>query len=298
MTGVEDGRCDIPQAAKSNITKVLGRELLPRSLLRDFHHFCQKMKVDGLLPAIGIIPARWASARLPGKVLADLGGKPLVQHVWEKARASHLSRVVIATDSPEVAQAASGFGAEVVMTAQHHPNGSARCMEAFEKLDGGKQFPLLFNIQGDEPFLSPTAINSLMEFMARKPHAVIGTTYHTQTMTPHTGSESVVKLVTDADDRVLYFSRAAIPHRRSDVGINPVYKIHTGIYAFRTAHLYQLKKLPESRLELIECLEQLRWLYHGIPVYALETPGGSFSVDTSEDLERARKMYFHSPNTP
>lgn len=244
-------------------------------------------------PSVGIIPARWNSTRLPGKVLADLGGKPILQHVWECCVQSELTRVLIATDSDDVFRAARDFGADVVMTRADHPNGTLRCVEAFMKTFKPSDFPLMLNIQGDEPFLSPATINALLHFMSRNPTADIGTTYYPSEDRKHAGRESVVKLITDHRGRVLYFSRALIPHVRSDVQKTVRYKIHTGLYAFRTAILESLQHLPPSTLEGLEMLEQLRWLYHGLQVYATEVSDFSLSIDTPEDLERARMMYLH-----
>lgn len=248
-----------------------------------------------LPPTVGIIPARYLSARLPGKVLADIGGKPLLYHVWSRCCQAALHRVVVATDSPEVARVAQDFGAEVVLTGSHHPNGTSRCMEAYEKIDPAGHYEVMVNIQGDEPLLSPEAVNALMAFMAEKPEAWVGTLCHPPSPDDQPERESLVKLVTDAHDRVLYFSRALIPHRRSDTLLTPEYKLHVGIYAFRTRCLKDLAALPLTALEQVECLEQLRWLYHGVPVYALIREERSFSVDTPEDLEKARQRYLHNP---
>ncbi|MCS6982342.1 MAG: 3-deoxy-manno-octulosonate cytidylyltransferase [Flavobacteriales bacterium] len=243
---------------------------------------------------VGIIPARYHSSRLPGKVLADIGGKPLLYHVWSRSCQAALHRVVVATDSPTVARVAEDFGAEVVLTGSHHPNGTSRCLEAYEKIDPGRHYEVMVNIQGDEPFLSPEALNALMAFMAKKAEAWVATLCHPAGPDDQPDKESLVKLVTDAQGRVLYFSRALIPHRRSDTLLTPEYKLHVGIYAFRTRWLKDLAALPSTTLEQVECLEQLRWLYHGVPVYALMRTERSFSVDTPEDLEKAREHYLHS----
>lgn len=259
-------------------------------------NFALSMPPSIPLTCVGIIPARWKSTRLPGKVLADLGGKPILQHVWENCVKSKLSRVTIATDSEEVFRIAKAFGAEVVITDAGHPNGTLRCVEAFRQLFKPSEFPLMMNIQGDEPFLSPDTINTLIHFMSRNPEADIGTSYYPSEDKQHAIRESVVKLVTDYRGKVLYFSRALIPHVRSDVEKTVTYKIHTGLYAFRTAILEKLQHLEYSELEGLEMLEQLRWLYHGLQVYATEVQEPSFSIDTPEDLERSRKMYLHRMN--
>lgn len=256
------------------------------------------MSQHNILPAVGIIPARWASARLPGKVLADVGGKPLIRHVWERCRHSELRRVLIATDSEEVACVAGDFGAEVVLTDACHINGTSRCLEAFEKCFSPNEFPLMINIQGDEPFIAPETINILIHFMSRTPEAQIGTAFHATEDKNRAASESLVKLVTNVQGRVMYFSRALIPHVRSDLKKSTVYKIHIGIYAFRTSFIHKLKSLPPSELEGLESLEQLRWLYEDLAVYAAEMPEAAFSVDTREDLERARMMYLHHKKNP
>jgi 3-deoxy-manno-octulosonate cytidylyltransferase (CMP-KDO synthetase) len=248
------------------------------------------------LICVGIIPARWKSTRLPGKVLADLGGKTILQHVWENCVKSKLTHVVIATDSEDVLCLAKTFGAEVVMTDAGHPNGTLRCVEAFRKLFKPSEIPLMMNIQGDEPFLSPDTINNLISYMAQNAEADIGTTYYATEDKQHALRESVVKLVTDYRGRVLYFSRALIPHVRSDIEKPVTYKIHAGLYAFRTAILEKLQHLEYSELEGLEMLEQLRWLYHGLRIYATEVSEPTFSIDTPEDLERAREMYLHRRN--
>lgn len=243
-----------------------------------------------------VIPARFESTRLPGKVLADIGGKPLIHHVLERVCLSGLKHIAVATDSKEVALVCEAFGAKYILTDPKHPNGTSRCIEAFEKLHQSNSFEVLLNVQGDEPFIDPKLVYSIPEFLLENDEANIATAFHVSQDLKTLEKNSVVKLVTDMHSRVLYFSRSLIPYKIETLGIDIEYKIHIGIYGFRSRVLDQIKNLTLSPLEKSESLEQLRWLYHGIPVYAIAARVGSLSVDTPTDLELARQLYLHGQN--
>jgi 3-deoxy-manno-octulosonate cytidylyltransferase (CMP-KDO synthetase) len=231
-----------------------------------------------------IIPARYGASRFPGKPLALLAGKPLICHVAERAaRARGVSRVAVATDDERIAAAARGCGAEAVMTGPA-ATGTDRVAEAARAMGG--QVELVVNLQGDEPLIEPGAIEALLAAMAD------GAEMATLSRPLEDGElerPHVVKVVTDARGRALYFSRAPIPHRR-DGGRSALARAHVGVYGFRADFLQAFTRLPAGRLEQEESLEQLRALEHGHEIQVVETAYRGFGVDTPEDLERARSL--------
>jgi 3-deoxy-manno-octulosonate cytidylyltransferase (CMP-KDO synthetase) len=241
---------------------------------------------------LGIIPARYASTRLPGKPLVDIGGRSMVQHVVERAlRCPALQRVVVATDDQRVFDHVSGLGGEVVMTSADHPSGTDRCQEALELL-GASHFDAVVNIQGDEPFIEPAQIEELCMAL----HAAEGgIATLAQVVNDDSDLDTPGEVLITVDTRMdaLYFSRAAIPFLR-DTAPGPRHARfrflkHVGLYAFRAEVLAQVVALPPSPLELAEGLEQLRWLEHGHRVRVGITGHPSFCVDTPADLEEARR---------
>ena len=237
---------------------------------------------------IGVIPARYASTRLKGKVLADLNGKPMIQRVFEQAKKSRwLDDLIIASDSDLVIEKARSFGARVVLTAAHHPSGSDRVAEAAQSLDAD----VIINIQGDEPLIDPKAIDALAGVMKEDPGCVMSTLIKTIERESELNDPHVVKVVVDKDKNALYFSRSVIPYNRDGIGASdlPYYK-HLGIYAYRKDFLLNFVKLPKSSLEKIEQLEQLRVLEAGYKIKTVLTDTPMISVDTEADLIRVREF--------
>ena len=241
---------------------------------------------------LGIIPARFASSRFPGKPLADIGGKSMIQRVYEQAqKAKSLSKVVVATDDSRIFDHVIGFGGEAYMTAENHPSGTDRCFEALQKAGGSSKFDYIINIQGDEPFIDPETIEQmtkLLDFKTEIATAVKKISDYDTLFDPN-----VVKAVLTMRKQCLYFSRQTVPFVR---GFEPetwlehadFYK-HIGLYAYRNDVLEQIAHLPPSPLENTEKLEQLRWLGYGYKIYATITNYESIGVDTPEDLEKLNK---------
>ena len=244
------------------------------------------------MAAIGIIPARLGSTRLPGKVLLRETGKPLIQHVYESARgAASLDRLVVATDDPVVAEAARGFDAEAVLTSPDHPNGTSRLAEACDVLRIDDPGAIIVNVQGDEPELDPWLIDAMVLALVRAGAGVevasVGAPFGPD---ENPGDPNVVKVVRRVDGTALYFSRALVPFHR-DVG-EPAHPDarplrHVGLYAFRRGFLRTYRGLAPTPLEVTEKLEQLRILEHGYEIaVALASPrwpGGG--IDTREQYE-------------
>lgn len=234
------------------------------------------------------IPARYASTRLPGKPLLPLAGKPMIRHVWERALASGVGEVVIATDDVRVREAAEGFGAQVVMTSPEHASGSDRLAEVAERLGWGDE-DIVVNLQGDEPLTPPAILRQVAENLAARPEASIATLCTPITTAGQMFDPHVVKVVRDARDFALYFSRAPVPWERDALDMeaqpSPLCFRHIGLYAYRVGYLKAFTRLPPSPLEGLERLEQLRALWHGARIHvaeALARPG--HGVDTAEDL--------------
>lgn len=241
---------------------------------------------------LGIIPARYASTRLPGKPLVDIGGRSMVQRVVEQARrCTGLAAVVVATDDERVADHVRGFGGEVVMTSTDHPSGTDRCYEALERL-GRDRFDAVVNIQGDEPFIAPAQIDEVCAALRGAPGG-IATLAQVVTDDRDLDDAGEVLITTDVHMDALYFSRAAIPFLR-DAGTGPRHARfrflkHVGLYAYTAEALAAIVQLPPSALEKAEALEQLRWLEHGHKVRIGLTEHPSFCVDTPADLDEARR---------
>jgi 3-deoxy-manno-octulosonate cytidylyltransferase (CMP-KDO synthetase) len=231
-----------------------------------------------------IIPARYGAQRFPGKPLADLGGRPVIAHVVERARrARGVDVVAVATDDERIARAAEQAGAEAIVTGEAR-TGTDRVAEAARRLR--PEPDVVVNLQGDEPLIEPAAVEVLVAAMA--PGVEMGTLAR-PLQAGELGRPQVVKVVADLRGDALYFSRAPIPHRRAG-GESPLARAHVGIYAFTAAFLQEFASLPPGRLEAEESLEQLRALEHGHRIRVADTRYAGFGIDVPEDLERARAI--------
>jgi 3-deoxy-manno-octulosonate cytidylyltransferase (CMP-KDO synthetase) len=237
--------------------------------------------VSGVTRAVAVIPSRWASVRFPGKALAVIRGKPLVQHVWERARdLETVERTVVATDDERIADTVRGFGGTVVMTGRECVNGTDRVAQAT------RDWPvdLVVNLQGDEPTFEVKALDQLVRVMAEDPAIEMGTLAHPVVDETEHQDDNAVKVVLDQSGHALYFSRAPIPYARQAGLVAPLR--HVGIYVYRHAFLQRYARLAPTPLELTERLEQLRALEHGVRIRVLLTPHGSIGVDTPADVDR------------
>jgi len=234
----------------------------------------------------GIIPARYQSTRFPGKPLAEILGRPMIWHVFERARqCTALSSVVLATDDDRIRSAAQKLDIPVVMTRSDHPSGTDRVLEAAEKLKLNNA-AVIVNIQGDEPALEPSMLTELVRPF-RQPEIQV-TTLARKINAREAQNPNLVKIVFNADRRALYFSRSAIPYHRDATKVN--YYGHIGIYAFRMPALKKFVSFSRSCLEVTENLEQLRLLENQIPIHVVETQHQSIGVDRPEDIEIVSKM--------
>ncbi|MBF0254748.1 MAG: 3-deoxy-manno-octulosonate cytidylyltransferase [Candidatus Omnitrophica bacterium] len=236
------------------------------------------------MEAIGVIPARIGSTRLPKKVLMDLCGKPVIQHVYEATRKARLlDEVIVACDDEEILSVVRGFGGKAVLTSKDHTTGTDRLAEVVNELD----VSIVVNIQGDEPLVSPLTIDDLVALMQKEPETVMATVVKQSNDPAEFASPDVVKAVLDCEDHVLYFSRSPIPTQLPRGG---KYFKHIGLYAFTKEFLFTFKKMPPSDLERYERLEQLRALENGYRIKAIETNLETVGIDTAEDLEKARAL--------
>jgi 3-deoxy-manno-octulosonate cytidylyltransferase (CMP-KDO synthetase) len=243
-----------------------------------------------MLHAIGIIPARYASTRLPGKPLVDLGGKSMIQRVVEQARQANLSRVIVATDDERILSHVESFGGEAVLTAPDHPSGTDRVFDAYRQL--GVVADCIINIQGDEPFIHPAQINALVALFEAEPRPELATLVKPVLSAQELFSPHLPKVVLDARGYALYFSRHPLPYQRQHEAAHWLgyhrYLRHIGLYAYRPDVLADITLLPPSSLEQAESLEQLRWLENGYRILTAETTLDTIGIDTPEDVERAR----------
>lgn len=231
---------------------------------------------------LAVIPARYGSTRFPGKVLAMLGGKPIIQHVWERAVRSKADDVLIAVDEQKVFDAVAGFGGKAVMTAKNHPTGSDRIWEVASKSDA----EAVINIQGDEPFVKPEVIDSLIDAITAPAAPDMATVVVPCPRAEFENNPNMVKVVLSADSYALYFSRSMIPFLRVGGTETATYR-HWGIYAYRRTALERFVSLPEGKLEQCEKLEQLRALENGMRIKVIVTPYSSIGIDTPEELAKA-----------
>ena len=236
---------------------------------------------------LAVIPARFASTRLPGKALADIGGRPMIEHVYRRALASTaVDAVVVATDDQRIADAVESFGGVAVMTKSSHPSGTDRLAEVAASVP----CDLIVNVQGDEPLLDPAVIDAALAPLRSDPTIDIGTAARQLQDEREFTNPHFVKVVCDDQGRALYFSRAPIPHGR-DASPLAFARVHIGLYVYRRATLLRLAQLPPGRLERIEGLEQLRAIEDGIRIHVVDTNYKSAEVNTPEDLERVKQQY-------
>lgn len=248
------------------------------------------------MKVVGIIPARYASTRFPGKPLAVIKGKTMIRRVCEQAWKSKLDAVVVATDDVRIADEVMGFGGQYVMTDPNHRSGTDRCREALDLLED--QYDAVVNIQGDEPFIDPRQINLLVDLISREDTQLASLAKRIEDE-EDLFSPNAVKVVMDKEGRALYFSRNPIPFMRNmehkDWLKNGVFYQHIGIYAYKAETLRQVARLQPTDLEKAESLEQLRWLENGLSVRMAVTASENVSIDTPEDLAKAELFAENKP---
>lgn len=237
----------------------------------------------------GIIPARYASTRFPGKPLADINGKSMIRLVYEQAsKSALLNKVIVATDDQRIFDHVTAFGGQVMMTATNHQSGTSRCFEVVQKINGSSP-DIVINIQGDEPFINPQQIDKLARLFANE-SIQIATLIKKITTQEELFNPNVVKVVTGNDNKAIYFSRSPIPYLRGVDQQNWLEKAtffkHIGIYAYRRNVLAEIVAFAPAKLEISESLEQLRWIENGIVIHTAETDLEGFAVDTPEDLAK------------
>jgi len=240
---------------------------------------------------VGIIPSRFASTRFPGKPLIDIGGKTMIQRVYEQAcKSKLLSKVVVATDDINIEQHVKSFGGNVVMTSDQHQSGTDRCFEAITKVSSTAD--VVINIQGDEPFIHPEQIDLVASCFA-DPKVQIATLVKKLTEMDDLVSNTIMKVIMNKNKEAIYFSRQAIPYIRgkeqNDWLNHFTYYKHIGIYAYTVSTLKEITSLEQSSLELAESLEQLRWIENGYKIKIEVTDFESVSVDAPEDLKKLQK---------
>ncbi len=241
------------------------------------------------MKVICIIPARYASTRFPGKALADILGKPMIQHVYERVlKARTVSLAAVATDDRRIADAVERFGGRAIMTAVTHRSGTDRVAEAVSSL-GIEDSDIVVNIQGDQPLFEPAQIDEVAKPLLEDAAIPMSTLIYKIVRDEEITHPNAVKVVFDRDHFAIYFSRSTIPYVR-EKGDKANYYKHHGIYAYRRGFLKKFTELPEGILEKAEALEQLRALEHGYRIKVVETPYDSVEVDTREELERVRRL--------
>ena len=245
------------------------------------------------LKFIAIIPARYASTRFPGKPLALLGGKPVIQRVYERVT-SVIPNAVVATDDQRIFAAVESFGGKVVMTSENHKSGTDRCWEAYQKQ--GEEYDVVINVQGDEPFIAESQLRAIMACFEDEATdiATLVKPFVEEDGLAALKNPKSPKVVLDNASRAIYFSRSVIPYLRGVaeeewLAKHTFYK-HIGMYAFRRKALSEVTSLPQSTLELAESLEQLRWLENGYKIGVGITNVETVGIDTPEDLERAEEF--------
>jgi 3-deoxy-manno-octulosonate cytidylyltransferase (CMP-KDO synthetase) len=247
-----------------------------------------------MLQFAGIIPARYASTRFPGKPLVQIKGKTMIERVYLQA-SKVLAHVAVATDDPRIENEVLRFGGKVIMTSSHHQSGTDRCNEALTKFEDLTltKFDVVINIQGDEPFIQPVQLEKLMGCFNRQ-EVQIATLAKAIETNEDLFNPNHVKVIKDANNRALYFSRSPIPYNRNSPQDEWIkhhsYLKHIGIYAYRTEALREITQLAQSKLELTESLEQLRWIENGYTIAIETTEFESISVDTPEDLIKINNL--------
>lgn len=243
------------------------------------------------MKVVGIIPARYASTRFPGKPLALIKGKPMIQRVYEQALKAKLDAVVVATDDARIADAVMDFGGQYVMTSPNHRSGTDRCREALDLLEN--QYDAVINIQGDEPFIDPCQIE-MMHGLISQDDTVLASLAKRVEDEDELFSPNTVKVVMDKEGNALYFSRNPIPFMRNvdrkDWLSKGVFYKHIGIYAYKAETLRQISEMRPSTLELAESLEQLRWLENGLRIRMGITQEENVSIDEPSDIDKAERF--------
>ena len=241
------------------------------------------------MKVVAILPARYGSTRFPGKPLVDIAGKPMIQHVYERtAQTRSVNRVIVATDDDRIRAAVESFGGEVQMTRADHPSGTDRLAEVASRIEAD----LIVNVQGDEPLINPKMIEAAVAPLLADPAIEMGTLMTRITAKGEYHNPNVVKVVTDRAGFALYFSRGAIPYGR-DLDLQTVPTLafkHIGLYVYQRDFLLKYPTLPETPLEQLEKLEQLRALEHGYRIRVVETDMQSIGVDVPEDVERVLRQ--------
>jgi 3-deoxy-manno-octulosonate cytidylyltransferase (CMP-KDO synthetase) len=255
------------------------------------------MKKDPLPQFAGIIPARYASARFPGKPLVLIGNKPMIQRVYEQARKT-LDIVWVATDDKRIFDAVSDFGGKAIMTSPNHLSGTDRCAEAVTKINSetGKKIDIVINIQGDEPFIDPEQINLVMKCFTDKT-VELATLVRKVEPGEDVFNPNQPKVILNSKGDAIYFSRSTIPYIRdtekNEWSRNHVFYKHIGLYAYRSETLKKITLLARSLLEISESLEQNRWIENGYRIRTAVTTWESISIDTPDDLEKAKLRLEH-----
>lgn len=240
---------------------------------------------------LGVIPARYASTRFPGKPLADIAGKSMIRRVYERAaKSERICRLVVATDDSRIYDHVKSFTDDVYMTSSDHSNGTERIAEILAKDDfANDNYGIVVNIQGDEPFIDYRQIDEAVSVLVNCEDAEVGTLVKKENLKVAENANKV-KVVVGNDGKALYFSRSVIPfNMEKDDSV--MYNIHVGMYAYRTDVLKKIVEMRRGRLESLERLEQLRWLENGIKIYVKETNMSSYGVDVPEDIDECLKIY-------
>lgn len=246
-----------------------------------------------MTPILGVIPARYGSTRFPGKPLATLAGRPMIEHVYRRClRSRLLSAVVVATDDARIRRCVEGFGGTAVMTSRRHRSGSDRIAEVLRRPEIARSgYRVVINVQGDEPLVSPAAIDQLARAMIADPRLAMATLAARFRDRRELADPNTVKIAVDGGGNALYFSRSVIPFRRGADGFDlRDYRKHVGMYAYRAGFLQRFTTWPPGRLEGAEQLEQLRALEHGARIKVVDTRHHSPAVDTPADLRRVARQ--------
>jgi 3-deoxy-manno-octulosonate cytidylyltransferase (CMP-KDO synthetase) len=237
---------------------------------------------------VAVIPARYASTRFPGKLMASIAGKPMIQWVWERTQtARSVTRTIVATDDERIRKGVESFGGEAQMTRPEHRSGTERIAEVAARVEG----EIFVNVQGDEPLLEPGAVDAAVAALLEEPPASVATVATPIQTASDIVDPNVVKTVLDFEGYALYFSRAPIPWVRDEVHrVHARHLKHLGLYVFQRSALLEFPTLPQGDLERVEQLEQLRWLENGWKIRVAEVPYDSVSVDVPEDIARVEKL--------